>query len=90
MNNDCCKNFVRTSEETKDGLYSMSYHSPNCENYKTNKYIKLSMGGNETLIQTFDEFKKSINEIEQDESYNISIIELTEDQFNNLPEFNGF
>ena len=55
-------------------------------------YIKISHE-NTYVIVTLDEAKSELDAlIESDdaEGYNFSCVEMTEDEFKNLPEFEGF
>ena len=57
-----------------------------------NVYIKIS-DGSASVIQTLElaqEFLKTIIEGDPDEVWQFSVALMTEEEFNNLPEFEGF
>lgn len=88
-----CFGLARTYDETPKG-FSPSLHHPRCEHYKTNVYAKISHCDGSTVILEKSEEQEFINsEIENGsnpEEFKIVPIELTADQFQNIPEFSGF
>lgn len=89
-----CKehNWCRTWEETKDGKYPPSEHAPGCEEYKPQKYIRLGYDGT-YCVMTLDDAMDYLDEIKYNEDadeYTYEEIYLTKDQFEKLPEFQGF
>ena len=53
------------------------------------KYIQITHNG-ERVIQTPEEAASFIDMIEEGEVYAFRAVYLTEEEFNNLPEFTGF
>ncbi len=87
---NCCLHWVRMSEETGNSReYGLSLHAPSCGNYKEEKYIKIIYGN--TLILPLSEMQDFLNEIaDEDEVYEMSLVLLTKDQHEALPEWDGF
>jgi len=89
-----CKenHWCRTFEETLDGKYPISEHAPGCEEYRQQKYIRLEYDGTYCIMTPDDamdymddcEYEKDAGEYKYEEIY------LTQDQFEKLPEFQGF
>jgi len=87
---ECCMNHCRDWRETIGG-YPVSNHSPTCPNYKTESFFKITKVGEKypfLILENKDQIKDWLGE--RLEQYNISKIELTRDQFENLKEFDGF
>lgn len=53
------------------------------------KGIQISLNG-EKAILTIDDAKKHIDSIEEGHPYVFRVVFLTEEEFNNLPKFEGF
>jgi len=86
---DCCKDHCRDWRETAGGLPA-SNHSPNCPNYKTEKFFGVTVKGEKgigCILETEGEVKDFC---ESPEEYDVSVIEITRDQFEHLDEFQGF
>ena len=84
----CCKNHCRDWHESAGGL-TASNHAPSCINYKPVKFLKITVKGDKApwLIdrpENIDEW------MDAPEEYDIVEVEMTEDQFSRLPEFEGF
>lgn len=60
----------------------MSLHHPSCEHYKLETFYKVSANGSHCITESLDGF--------EDEDYSVSTILMTRDQYENLPEFEGF
>lgn len=84
-----CKqnNWCRTWDETQNGQYPYSEHAPGCDEYKTEKFIVLEYGGTRCVIEPHE--AKSIID-DSDEAYAVSEVMLTRDQYERMPEFQGF
>lgn len=90
MNIDCCINFCRDWRETigNKGLkLPPSLHSPVCENYELEVFLRISHAGNSCICEE-RELDYFLHETE--EKYEIEKIQMTRDQFDNLEEFTGF
>jgi len=85
-----CKenNWCRAWEETQDGKYPPSEHAPGCDEYKTEKFIRITFDGSSCTIEP-RELKDWLGD-EDEDAYIIEDIFLTRDQYENLPEFQGF
>ena len=89
---DCCTHHCRDWRETKGGKYPASDHSPGCSNFNLVKFHRLKISGN-WLIDTPKNIKsivKSFNDNFEDVDYSVEDVFLTQDQFEKLPEFEGF
>lgn len=89
---ECCMNHCRDWRETIGG-YPVSNHSPSCPNYVTKDFIKIvpkGQSGPYLILKDQKEVDDFINNGESKDDYDITNIKLTEDQFQNLREFDGF
>ena len=82
-----CRTWCRTWEETLDGKYPLSNHAPGCPAYKQEEFTVLEYDGTRCVMEPH-EAKAMIEE--SDEEYIVSTVMLTRDQFNKMPEFEGF
>jgi hypothetical protein len=86
---ECCMNHCRDWREMIGG-YPPSNHSPTCHNYKTETFFKLIPKGEKGPFLILETQKEIDDLCENREEYDITKIELTRDQFENLGEFEGF
>lgn len=83
-----CRTFVRDAQvENKGQKLPMSEHHPNCNEYKLEAYAKVTHDGTSCIMQ--------INEAvamvaESQEAYEMCNVYMTRDQFEKLPEFEGY
>jgi hypothetical protein len=90
---DCCVDHCRDWRETLGGKLPASDHSPMCKNYKLKKYIRVSI---ESMGSSYIDIPENLEDIKQEldqediDSMTIEYIEMTPDQFEKLPEFDGF
>lgn len=83
-----CRTFVRDAQvENKGQKLPMSKHHPNCNDYKLEAFAKVIHDGTSCIME--------INEavamvFESEEVYEMCNFYLTRDQFERLPEFEGF
>lgn len=82
-----CLTICRLPDIETDGRWPRPEHSPACEDYKTEKFVCVSYGGQWCLMEP-DEAKTFI--AESGDEYKTEEIFLTRDQFEALPEFDGF
>ena len=85
----CCENYCRDWHETK-GWLPASNHSPTCINYKTEAFFKVSVKGEKGQSCIFETQEEVDAFCEPPEKYDVSVIEITRDQFEHLDEFQGF
>lgn len=86
----CCVDHRRYWEEAKDGL-TASDHAPDCEHYKTEKFIRIvpkGARGPALIVETQAEADDTMDGCP--EEFDVSEVEMTRDQFSRLGEFNGF
>lgn len=79
---------ARTFEETDDGKYPASQHAPGCEDYKQIMFAKLTYDGSSVIVLSSDVM--SIVKDSDCEDFHITNVELTQDQFDNLKDFQGW
>ena len=82
-----CQQMVRTFEETQGGIYPPSNHAPSCQDYMQIKYLRLVIDNTAAI---FEESEGLAIISESQDSYEVSEIMLTADQFERLPEFKGW
>lgn len=78
--------------ETQDGRYPMPVHAQCCEDYKLIKFKRVMLGKS-WFITTSEDAIGFMDDVKYDEDadqYQYEDVELTRDQFENLPEFMGF
>jgi len=86
----CCQDFCRDWHETKNGALPASNHSPNCPNYKVDKFFRVTVKGKKSPACIFETEAEAKDFRETPEEYDVTIIEMTRDQFEHLDEFQGF
>lgn len=82
-----CSGMVRTGEETQGGKYPPSDHAPGCEDFHTERFIRVEHDGTFCVMEPADA-EEYLHD--SDEEYAVSDVWLTRDQFEKLPEFEGF
>lgn len=83
-----CRTWCRVPDaEPGGGKYPLSDHHPNCEDYKTEPFTRLEHDGT-TCVMEPREAEAML--AESDEQYTVTTVMLTRDQFERMPEFNGF
>lgn len=85
-----CKenNWCRDWRETQYGKYPCSEHAPGCDEYKQEEFAVLEYDGTRCVMEPHE--AKAILAEEGEEDYTISTVMLTRDQFERMPEFQGF
>jgi len=84
---------VRTPElGTHDGKYQTPLHHPACEDYKTERFVRIGFDGQWLIVEPDDEVEyKELAELEGTlADHTFDDVYLTRDQFEALPEFDGF
>lgn len=79
-----CMSWCRDFRETLGGKYPPSNHAPGCEEYKQELFLIISSDGSSILIE---ENEKDLFDID---GTTYEPIMLTRDQFERIPEFQGF
>ena len=88
-----CQTMCRVPDvETENGRWPMPLHAPNCEDFKTEQYVRVGFDGSWCIMTADDEadYRKDVNLYGDPDEYKYEYIYLTNDQFNSLPEFAGF
>lgn len=73
---------------TDNGRWPLPDHHPSCKEYKTEKYVRITFDSSYCVVNPIDA-KEFADEDEHGE-YEFADIDLTKDQFEKLPEFQGF
>ena len=89
-----CIGLCRTFDETPPGVQP-SIHHPNCEDYELLPFKKISyVGGGSLTVRNEQEVSEFVaSEVEngaQENDFEVSTLLLTLDQFESMPEFDGF
>lgn len=82
-----CKNWCRDWRETQGGKYPKSEHAPGCEDYKPVEHARVEFDGTYCVMELAE--AKQMAE-DSDYEYTITPVMLTRDQFERIPEFQGF
>lgn len=73
--------------ETDNGRWPMPRHAPMCEDYKTERFVRVMYDGSWCVMEP-DDAEDMI--AESGEEYQTEDVFLTRDQFERMPEFQGF
>lgn len=82
-----CMTWCRVPTDNNGKSYPMSLHHQNCENFRLEKFTRLECDGAVCVMEPH-EAEAMINESE--DQYVVSSVMLTRDQFERMPDFNGF
>lgn len=82
-----CSTHARDLSETQGGKYPAANHAPTCEDYKKECYIRVEHDGSWCLMEPHDAADMIFG---ADEEYSVEAVYITRDQFEKLPEFEGF
>lgn len=77
-------------KESQQGKYPWPNHHPDCDAYKLEEFRKLSFSGGGSFIGTPEEAEAYLEQEGNPEQYTVTTVMLTRDQFDRLPEFDGF
>lgn len=82
-----CMTWCRVPTDENGGKYPMSEHAPGCEDFRKEPFTRLEYGGTVCVMEPGE---AAAMLAESDEQYTVSTVMLTRDQFERMPEFNGF
>lgn len=82
-----CKNWCRDWQETKGGKYPPADHAPGCEDYKTERFVRLEHDGAACIVEPAE---AEAMVADSDREYTVTPVFLTRDQFERMGEFHGF
>ena len=88
-----CVNARRIPDiETENGRWPMPDHLESCPQYKRIRYVRVKFDSSWFVMDAGDEadYRKDINLYGDPDEYKYENIYLTKDQFEKLPEFQGF
>ena len=83
------KAWARTFTETQGGKYPISDHAPGCDEYRVTPYIRFEAFGS-SLLMTPSEAMDMLACDDGEHAYTVSVVRLTEDQYERMDEFTGF
>lgn len=84
-----CRTWVR--EEGYDPNFPASWHHHRCQHFKQKAFIKLSMNGTWCVMEPNEAAMALVNDgAGTEDKYLVEGVLLTQDQFDNLGDFNGF
>lgn len=82
-----CEYWTRFPTEDNGVRYPMSEHAPGCGAYKPEQFTLLERDGMRCVM---DSREAEAMLADSDEQYTVSTVMLTRDQFERLPDFEGF
>ena len=82
-----CITWCRVPTADNGGKYPMSDHHQNCEDFKQEPFTRLEFDGTVCVMEPHE---ADAMLAESDEEYTVSTVMLTRDQFERMPEFQGF
>lgn len=88
-----CSAMVRIpDQETNNGRWPMPLHHPKCEDYKTERFVRVGLDGQWCVMEPGDaiDFMDDVKYDDDAERYIYEDIYITRDQYNSLPEMEGF
>jgi len=83
-----CLSWAKTPEMTNhEGRYQMAWHHPNCEDFITKEYTRVACDGSFVIL-----LEEEIADFYDGENEDLvfSKVQLTDDQYEALAEFEGF
>lgn len=85
-----CKenHWARDWRETQNGRYPASEHAPGCDEYRTEEFAVVEHEGVRCIMERTE--AQAMQKEEESCIYGLGIVNLTRDQFEALPEFQGF
>lgn len=85
-----CMTWGRVPTDANGGKYPMSAHHPNCEDFKLEEFTVLRCEGSSCVMEPHEAAAAIEEGAASEVTYEVSTVMLTRDQFERLPEFNGF
>jgi hypothetical protein len=74
---------------SQGGKYQPAFHHPNCEDFKLEKFARVEFDG-QFCVMEMHELDSFMSEADEPEQCKVSTVEITRDQFERMPELNGF
>lgn len=72
---------------TYDGKYPPPLHHPDCEDYKAERFVRVMYDGSWCVMEPDDAADMTAD---SEGGYQTEDVFITRDQFERMPEFNGF
>lgn len=82
---NCCYDHYRDWSETEGGLPARD-HAPSCDNFKTERFFRIRIrgsGGPFFILENLSDVERLF----KSEDYEISIVEMTRDQFERIESY---
>lgn len=73
--------------ETENGRWPMPHHSPMCDEHTKEMFVRVELDGSWCVMEPCEAHEMVSDTSEE---YKTEYVYLTRDQFNSLPEFEGF
>lgn len=84
-----CLTWERLWEETQGGKYPPSEHHPRCEQFKPLPFVSLELDGVACIFSPGDA-EQFLADADDASEYTIKNLQLTQDQYEAMPEFEGY
>lgn len=81
-----CKDVARDLSETHGGKFQPSIHAPMCEDFKLHDFACIAFDGGKFIVPA-DEVECVCENI--DGEFSVEEIQLTQDQFDSIQEYEG-
>lgn len=82
-----CLNWCRVPTDDNGGKYPLSFHHPNCKDFRQEPFVRMEFDG---AVCVMEPREADAMLADSEEEYTVSSVMLTRDQFDRLPDFNGF
>jgi hypothetical protein len=82
-----CRMWCRTWVETQRGKYPPANHHPDCKAFKAERFTVLELDGTRCVMEPHEALAVVADE---PGVYTVSTVMLARDQFDRMPEFQGF
>lgn len=85
--NCICGQWLRSWDETAGGKYPPSNHAPGCPEHKLEPFSVLDLDGTRCVLEP-----REAEQMQADDpgAYTASVVLLTRDQFDSMPDFGGW
>lgn len=80
-----CATWVRTDSRLTD-------HHPNCEKFGARRFVKIQLHGHGCYVQPEEKLNVLLDEIKESEpgaTWTLELVEMTPEEYDRLPEFEG-
>jgi hypothetical protein len=86
-----CRGWCRTFQTPIELEFGPSEHHPDCEDFKLVKFTRVTFDDSYCIMEPAEALAMVADECgDEDGGYMLMDVWMTQDQFERLPEFNGF